>query len=280
MVRTFVMGDIHGAHKALVQCLERSGFDKENDTLIQLGDIADGWSEVYECVDELLTIKNLIAIKGNHDDWFNEWAIKGSHPVSWAQGGEETLISYAFHADREISILRRMGGILTDLTFDDVNPKHLSFFNKQCHYYHDTNNNLVFVHGGFSSQHGIGHEPYSTNYWWDRTLWETAMMMRSMYKDRTDEITLPNRMKHHKEIFIGHTATTNWQTDEEVSKDGIVLEKGIRPITVPLKGGNVWNLDTGAGGRNGKLTIMDVSTHEFWQSDLCGDLYPQEKGRW
>jgi serine/threonine protein phosphatase 1 len=38
-MRTLVMGDIHGAHKALVQCLEKSGFNMEHDRLIQLGDI-------------------------------------------------------------------------------------------------------------------------------------------------------------------------------------------------------------------------------------------------
>ncbi len=60
------MGDIHGAYQALVQCIERSGLDREHDTLIQLGDITDGFSEVYECAETLLKIKNLIAIKGNH----------------------------------------------------------------------------------------------------------------------------------------------------------------------------------------------------------------------
>lgn len=30
-MKTFVMGDIHGAYKALIQCIERSGFDKEKD---------------------------------------------------------------------------------------------------------------------------------------------------------------------------------------------------------------------------------------------------------
>jgi len=45
MGRTLVIGDIHGAYKALVQCLERSGFDKEKDTLITIGDVCDGWHE-------------------------------------------------------------------------------------------------------------------------------------------------------------------------------------------------------------------------------------------
>jgi len=52
--RTFVMGDIHGAYRALVQCLQRSGFDYQYDILIQLGDIVDGHDEVFECVEELL----------------------------------------------------------------------------------------------------------------------------------------------------------------------------------------------------------------------------------
>lgn len=102
--RTFCCGDIHGAHKALVQCLERSGFDKENDTLIQLGDVVDGWSEMYECVEELLTIKNLISIKGNHDEVFRIWLERGVHMFDWSQGGRAVITSYARHTDRKITI--------------------------------------------------------------------------------------------------------------------------------------------------------------------------------
>jgi serine/threonine protein phosphatase 1 len=79
-MRRFVMGDIHGDYIALVQCLERSGSDYYNDQLIQLGDISDGLKDVYECVDELLKIKNLVSIKGNHDEWFREFIESGYHP--------------------------------------------------------------------------------------------------------------------------------------------------------------------------------------------------------
>lgn len=40
----------------------------------------------------------------------------------------------------------------------------------------------------------------------------------------------------------------------------------------PIHVCNVWNLDTGAGW-SGKLTIMNVTTKEYWQSDLTPDLY-------
>ena len=32
-------------------------------------------------------------------------------------------------------------------------------------------------------------------------------------------------------------------------------------------------IDTGAGWE-GRLTIMDIETKQFWQSDLVTDLYP------
>jgi serine/threonine protein phosphatase 1 len=41
---------------------------------------------------------------------------------------------------------------------------------------------------------------------------------------------------------------------------------------------NVWNVDTGAAFE-GPLTIMDVKTKEFWQSEPLPNLYPTEKGR-
>jgi serine/threonine protein phosphatase 1 len=51
-MRTFAVGDIHGSHRALLQVLERSGFNREEDRLITLGDICDGWPETKKCIYE------------------------------------------------------------------------------------------------------------------------------------------------------------------------------------------------------------------------------------
>jgi len=94
-MKKFVIGDTHGSNKALLQVLEKSGFDKESDLLISLGDIADGWNEVPECVDTLLSIKNLIAIRGNHDVWCYDWFEYGRTPIIWTQqGGQATIDAY------------------------------------------------------------------------------------------------------------------------------------------------------------------------------------------
>jgi serine/threonine protein phosphatase 1 len=41
---------------------------------------------------------------------------------------------------------------------------------------------------------------------------------------------------------------------------------------------NVWNIDTGAAF-NGRLSILEVESKKFWQSDVVQNLYPDETGR-
>ena len=53
--RTLVIGDIHGGLKALQQVWNRAQISKE-DTLIFLGDYADGWSDAVEVISFLISI--------------------------------------------------------------------------------------------------------------------------------------------------------------------------------------------------------------------------------
>lgn len=264
MGKRFVVGDVHGANKALVQVLERASFDFENDTLIQLGDVADGWSEVSQAVDTLLRCKNLISIKGNHDDWFLEWLTKGEHPISWLQGGEGTLKSYCKLADRQY--IPRMGGYTSDLTALDIPLEHQSFWKNQRLFYTDGSNNF-YVHGGFNRHHTVeqtlADEPFQ--FYWDRDLWLAALSYQGLKNTNPDPKIKFKIKDNFNEIFIGHTPTINWK-----NVNG--------PITVPIQAANIWNMDTGAGFK-GKLTILDVSSHEYWQSDFVNELYSEEKGR-
>ena len=57
----------------------------------------------------------------------------------------------------------------------------------------------------------------------------------------------------YRDIFIGHTTTETYKT--------------LEPVHVC----NVWDIDTGAGW-SGKLTIIDVESKEYWQSDLGDKL--------
>jgi serine/threonine protein phosphatase 1 len=239
--RTLVIGDIHGAYLALKQVLERAQITT-SDRLIFLGDYVDGWSQSYEVINFLITLSesyNCLFIKGNHDTWCEEWLQEKNPVEEWLfHGGKSTVDSYAGKSE-------------------STKKKHLEFFNRMRNYYIDSDNNL-FIHAGYTSMHGPEKEMYTSNYNWDRTLWEMALTMDK--RIQKDSKSYPKRLKLFNEIYIGHTPTLNYDINE------------------PMNAINVWNIDTGAAFY-GRLSMLDTMTKEFWQSDIVKELYPNEKGR-
>lgn len=249
-MRKFVMGDIHGAYRALQQCLEKVDFDISNDILIQLGDVTDGHNEVYQCVELLLTIKNLILIRGNHDHWFHQFIETGLHPQYWLQGGKATAASYLNACNKPFDATHTTEGYNILISPTDIPPKHVEFFHSQQLYYVDNNNNC-FVHGGFNRNLPF-REQDPEDYFWDRNLWKSAMSFEATKKGRKDAHF--KMVTRFHEVFIGHTSTLNWKTDK------------------PIREANIYNLDTGAG-HYGRLTIMEIETKKWWQSDPIPVLY-------
>lgn len=241
MNRTLVVGDIHGGYKALLQVLERAEVT-EKDKLIFLGDYVDGWSESEKVIDfllELQTRQRCVFLKGNHESLLVKWLQTKEENKIWEMhGGNASIQSY------------------TQLSVEKT-EKHLTFFNDLKKYYLDDKNRL-FVHAGFTNPKGIDFEFFEEYLYWDRTLWEMAMATDPNLS--ADSLLYPNRLKHYKEIFIGHTPVTRFG------------------FTEPIRFANVWNIDTGAAFL-GKISVMDVSTKQFWQSDIVAELYPNEEGR-
>jgi serine/threonine protein phosphatase 1 len=190
-MKTFVLGDIHGAYKALRQCLDKSEFNYEHDWLIFLGDVYDGWSEADKCVDELLKIKNLIYILGNHDEWVLQWLLSGESPEIWLmQGGLGTI----------------------QLFRDRLFEKHLSFLSRARLYHID--NNKLFVHAGF-----LPDIPLETQgkdiLLWDRSLVEQAI---SNYLKNVEK-----RLCTYDEVYLGHTPTIRYKIKQPLNMNEIWL---------------------------------------------------------
>jgi len=226
-METYVLGDIHGAFRALEQVLERSPFRPGLDRLIQLGDVADGWPDTPQCVERLLGIPNSIWIQGNHDWWTAGWLATRRPPAEadptwYAQGGQATYEAYQ---------------PLPPETTD----RHLrTFFGQQLPYFEDEHYNL-YLHASYDSAQLIARqEPFDLL--WARDLWEDGQEATGYH-----------------ECFIGHTPT-------------------LPASTVPCHRRNVWNVDQGAGFA-GRLSMLNVRTKEFVQSDLVPALYPGVRGR-
>ena len=224
MPNTYAIGDVHGAHKALKQCLEKADFNYRDDTLICLGDVADGWPETMQAIDELMQIRNLIYILGNHDFWTLEWMQTGYADEVWlSQGGQATVDSYVdTHTENHEAFLR------------NARPYHLR-------------NSELFVHAGIISGKKLETQGLNT-FLWDRAF---AKKAKEYHNAGVEKIT------EFDSVYIGHTPI-----DE--------LE--------PKRYCEVWMMDTGAGW-SGRLSMMNIDTHEFFVSDPVPELYPGIAGR-
>lgn len=242
-MRNFVIGDIHGGYRGLKQVLERAGVDYENDRVIQLGDVADGWSETPECVEELLLIKNLVSIAGNHDLWCRDWLNDGETNKGWLmQGGQATYDAY----------------IRTGLL---VSYQHKKFFRDQKPYHlaQIDGENVCFTHGGFHRHHSLDTQA-DFDFAWDRDLFLQAMTYEKSMTPESKAKYGFRMCDGIQRVYIGHTPVQHFGSD------------------TPLVAGPITNMDTGAAFK-GKLSIMDINTKEVWQSDPLFELYPEERGR-
>ena len=240
-MKTVVIGDIHGGFKALKQLIERANLPSDT-KYIFIGDYVDGWSQVAEVISYLIDFSqsnDCIFIRGNHDELLYKYLLSGeSNPMWLAQGGESSIKSYFNISEEE-------------------KEKHLLFFQNLINYHIDSKNR-IFLHAGFANQHGPQYEYYPNLVYWDRTLWEMVCAMDLSIPENDGRY--PRRLKHFKEIYIGHTPVTR-----------VGLDK-------PANFANVWNVDTGAAYK-GKISMLDVDSKEIWQSDAVYSFYPNEKGR-
>jgi serine/threonine protein phosphatase 1 len=191
MARTFVLGDIHGAYKALIQCFNKSGFDYDLDQLIFLGDICDGWSQVDLCFEELLKVKNLVYILGNHDEWLINWAKTGKRHIDWIMnGGLTTIHAYP----------------------NGVNDQHLELLEKAKLYHLE--NNRLFVHAGINPDIEITKQDKEI-FIWDRKLQERVIHYKKNMRNE--------HISRFDEIYIGHTPTINYDSLEPIQGSGVIM---------------------------------------------------------
>lgn len=241
MSRTLVIGDIHGALKALHQVLDRASVTK-TDHLIFLGDYVDGWSEAPQTIDFLIKLKEshrCTFIRGNHDQLCYDWLSKGKDNPMWLfHGGEITVEAYQSYPEQQRNLHKAFYQTLED--------------------YHLDEENRLFLHAGFTNMHGVEQEYFSKMFYWDRTLWEMVLSLDP--KLSPEDQNYPKRLQHYQEIYIGHTPVTRIGA------------------TIPVQRANVWNIDTGAAFK-GPLSLIDADTKEVWQSDPVHLLYPNENGR-
>lgn len=149
------------------------------------------------------------------------------------------------------------GGKATLESYSNGIPQeHIRFFERMRLFHED--GGRLFVHAGVRDGTPLVGQAESV-LCWSRTL--ASRLRHAHEKGYSDKVHVRRRYirSTYDEIFIGHTSTWGW-SGEPVHHDG------------------VWNLDQGAGYA-GRLTMLDIESKEWWQSDEADELYDELHGR-
>jgi len=251
MSRTFVLGDIHGTYLALIEILNKSNFDKKKDRLIFLGDIGDRYPDIDKCIDELLTIENLIFIRGNHDQLLlDHYGDKTYSAVMQYYKRYNQIYTIEQINDMLLDNWKQVGGHFTlDCYRNRIPKEHLDLVKSSIPYFEC--DNKLYVHGGYDENWNIEEQDP------DDLMWNRNFIKRAHDLHDKD----PNiKLGIYDEIFIGHTPTF------------IFYDNNDNKILYPTKWTNVWQVDTGAGYGD-YLSMMNVDTHEIFRSSNIKQLY-------
>ncbi|WP_145567290.1 metallophosphoesterase [Yersinia aleksiciae] len=89
--RIFVVGDIHGCYKKLMDALDRVQFERSVDLLVSVGDLADRGPQNIECY-ELINANWFCAARGNHEQMAID-VLAGGEADSWMANGGRWFFS-------------------------------------------------------------------------------------------------------------------------------------------------------------------------------------------
>jgi serine/threonine protein phosphatase 1 len=157
----------------------------------------------------------------------------GNHDGEWFRDYLNTGV--------ELPVWIHQGGLDTLFSYrfhnDETIPEsHKDFINSGVPYHIETvdDKKSIFVHGGFDPNKPIEEQSLH------ELIWNRQLISFAKYR----------RVRGYNQVFVGHTPTEAFGSFE------------------PIKFHNLWMLDTGAAWQ-GRLTIMDVKTKEFWQSKIA-----------
>jgi serine/threonine protein phosphatase 1 len=193
------------------------------------------------CIGFLNNVKNLVKLRGNHDHWAYQHL---GHTIGRLREG--------LYFDEFRSWVNQGGqATINSLDTDEKVEEAFRFIDSSKFYHKDVHR--LFVHGGIKlGSKAEDNEP-------NDMMWDRRLVLNSILEQHSGDYLVP-----YDEVFAGHTPTILLSVPHE--------------STIPIHVLNVWMVDTGAS-YSGCLTVMDVDTKEFWQSDPVVELYPGIKAR-
>ena len=209
-MKYFIVADVHGFYRELMEALDQAGFDRENKdhTFVSLGDLLDRGHYPLQCLQFVNGLKRKILIRGNHEDLLEELLCRKEFLSHDFQNGTADTVLDLFTLTNSSRRSRKV--------FDDVaNNADLKKYLSSVVDYAEVGDN-VFVHGWIPCD--TGTEYYSPSFYkkiedWKGGNWNHARWYNGM------EAWHQGVKIDEKTIFCGH-----WHTSYGHSKfegDGV-----------------------------------------------------------
>lgn len=149
-MKLFVVSDIHSFFTPFKEELNLKGFDNNNPEhyLVICGDVFDRGDESEELLEYLLSINNLIYVKGNHEYLLEQMIQRGyPHNHDYSNGTVKTVLDLSTNANS--------AQIMCQEAYHKVKP----LLNKYVDYFETKN--YIFVHGWIPVNFKLGQDAWN-----------------------------------------------------------------------------------------------------------------------
>lgn len=255
--RLLIIGDIHGMYNKFLDVLSKAQIT-DNDLLISLGDYTDRGNQNIKCMQALIALNtqpNCITLLGNH-----EWM----------------LIDHFVYITQKV-----MREAILPTNFDKVPlNKWMIIIDYMRNYYYS--DNIYTVNGGRITLDEINQNNIKIFIEYLKTIFKLPLMIRMNIDNKQfifthagidpskpiDQQTMHDLIWIRKQFFmhykgdmvicVGHTPTP-------ALHDNLLFEDN-NEEAVPYYIDNMIFADTGSFWPEGRITIIDVLNHNYWQS--------------
>lgn len=240
MRRNLIIGDVHGRYDRLMDVLEKGCFDPDTDNLYSVGDFADRGSEPVSVLRYLRSIRHFFPVLGNHDLWLRDYLLFDLEDEGWTvhNGGAITVEDFRRN-NVSTEEKRELGAWLDSMPAVRITPEY------------------IILHGGNAgmseaqlSEFAAENERVDESNSLYDCLWDRDYLFSAYGHAEYQPTFFELPMQTDKLIFIGHTP----------------LET--RPLYFPSY--HLVATDSRAGRPEGFLSLIDMDTLEYWQSDHKG----------
>lgn len=244
-MKNLIIGDIHSSYDRLRNVLEKADFDKNNDNLYSTGDLCDRGRHPVETLKFLMGLPHFLPVAGNHDLWLYD-ALRSENPDEWWTEHNGGDVTWTALAENDPGFRKKVMDWIGGFPLVRMSGRHIILHGGPGDYRSEQDlcplSRLTVADTWLPQDRygGIRLDPRAENVCWDREYIRQATGGREPYRRPIPPFETT------KTIICGHTPLNR------------VFHSDAYHITC---------IDTGSFVRDGHITVMNIDTGEFFQSD-------------